>query len=202
MKPKISFILFALGLFAWNSCNYSGDPLSDEQRERYMSLGQSTVQNAGANLMSNLVSALEDGGVEAAVPFCKLNADSILNAAAEADGILSIRRTTTKYRNKANKAKERDKNIFKVYAYALKRGDSLKPILQLDPENHEVLYYAPILVQPTCMKCHGNKDEGYTAENFKIINEHYPKDKAFNYSVGDVRGMWVVTMKDVHSTSE
>ena len=177
------------------SCNYSGDLLSEEDRQYYTNLGQSTVQKSAGTLMHHLSNALAEGGVEHAIPFCQVNADSIVSSLSDAEGIISVRRTTTKYRNKKNKATERDKNIFKVYEYGQKRGDSLKPILQTDPDAQEVLYYSPIMIKEACLQCHGNKDNGYTRENFDIINQFYPKDKAFNYNLGDMRGMWVVKMR-------
>lgn len=195
-KRSIPILITVLvAILAWmNSCNFSGELLSDEERDYYMDLGATTVTSTGGALMGNLTKALSEGGVEAAIPYCKMNADSLVGILNGSDDVISVRRTTEKPRNKANKATERDKNIFKVYEYAAKRGDSLKPILQTDPEAGEVVYYHPIMIQATCLQCHGNKDNGYTRENFDIINKHYPKDKAFNYSLGDMRGMWVVTM--------
>jgi hypothetical protein len=195
IKALISASTIVLVAIA-SSCNFSGDPISEELKAEYMSIGQGAVQNAAGTLMGNLVAALDSGGVESAVPFCKANADSILASLSSQDGIKKVRRTTNKYRNKANKASERDKNIIKVYEYATNRGDSIKPILQLDPKNQQVLYYSPIYIQPTCLKCHGNQDNGYSRENFDIVDKLYPKDKAFNYSLGDFRGMWVIHLNE------
>lgn len=199
MKHPIKTTLFITSTFIFalaSSCNFSGDLISEELKAEYMQLGEQTVATAGGQLMSNLISALDSGGMEAAVPYCQLNASAIMDSVADNESIKKVRRTSKKFRNKANKASERDKNIMKVYEYAIKRGDSTKPILQLDPKNNQVLYYSPIFVQATCLKCHGNRDNGYTRANFDVINKHYPKDKAFNYNLGDFRGMWVVHLEE------
>jgi hypothetical protein len=191
----VLLIITAAALLA--QCSYSGEQLSDEDQAHYMSLGETTIAKAKATLMPNLIGALSRGGAEEAIPYCKLNADSIITSSLSDDGVAGIRRSSLKYRNKKNKATERDKNIFKVYEYAMKHGDSIKPILQLDPKHNQVLYYSPIYVQAACLQCHGNKDNGYTMENFKVVDKHYPKDKAFNYSLNDLRGMWVVALKEL-----
>jgi hypothetical protein len=194
LKTILAFTL--IGIAALSACNYSGKQLSLEEKEHYMTLGETTINRVQGDLMANLVKALGEGGVEAAIPFCKLNADSLINSSARFTGVKSARRSTLKYRNKNNKATERDKNIFKVYDYAVKHGDSIKPILQLDPKHDQVLYYSPIFIQEACLKCHGHQNNGFTMANFNAVNKHYPKDKAFNYKLKELRGMWVIALEE------
>jgi len=45
-------------------------------------------------------------------------------------------------------------------------------------------YMRPISVKQACIACHGSKDK-----RPKFIVEKYPNDRAFDFKVGDLRGM-------------
>ena len=51
-------------------------------------------------------------------------------------------------------------------------------------------FYAPIILQDMCKKCHGPKAE---ITNYEVIKKLYPDDLAFGYEQGDIRGMWSIT---------
>lgn len=60
--------------------------------------------------------------------------------------------------------------------------------------NGEVHYYKPILIaMPTCVKCHGGKSD-ITESTQNSITQKYPGDKAVNYKMGDLRGMWKIKL--------
>lgn len=50
-----------------------------------------------------------------------------------------------------------------------------------------VNYYRRIDVQASCLACHGSKENRPA-----FIRENYPNDRAFNFKVGDLRGMVAV----------
>lgn len=50
-----------------------------------------------------------------------------------------------------------------------------------------VNYYRRIDVQASCLACHGSRDSRPA-----FIQEKYPNDRAFNFKVGDLRGMYAV----------
>jgi hypothetical protein len=45
---------------------------------------------------------------------------------------------------------------------------------------------------PLCLQCHG-KPEERKADAYTLIEQYYPNDKAINYDLGALRGMWKVT---------
>ena len=50
-------------------------------------------------------------------------------------------------------------------------------------------YVEPILLQPLCTACHGEK---ISKEVAIIIDEMYPEDQAVGFKTGDLRGVfWV-----------
>ncbi|MCS5699775.1 DUF3365 domain-containing protein [Cyanobium sp. FGCU-52] len=48
-------------------------------------------------------------------------------------------------------------------------------------------YYRRINVEPSCLACHGTK-----ASRPAFVKDNYPNDMAFDFKVGDLRGMYAV----------
>jgi hypothetical protein len=55
-------------------------------------------------------------------------------------------------------------------------------------------YYRRINVEPSCLACHGTK-----ASRPAFIKDNYPNDKAFDFKVGDLRGMYAVHLPAVEA---
>jgi hypothetical protein len=55
-----------------------------------------------------------------------------------------------------------------------------------------VNYYRRINVEPSCLACHGPK-----AGRPAFVKDNYPNDKAFDFKVGDLRGMYAVFIPEV-----
>lgn len=54
-------------------------------------------------------------------------------------------------------------------------------------------YYRRINVEPSCMACHGTK-----TSRPAFVKQNYPDDKAFDFKVGDLRGMYAVDLLAVN----
>lgn len=52
-------------------------------------------------------------------------------------------------------------------------------------------YYRRINVEASCLACHGA-----VGDRPQFIQENYPDDRAFNFQVGDLRGMYAVFIPD------
>ena len=52
-------------------------------------------------------------------------------------------------------------------------------------------YFRRIVVEEACLACHGPRD---TRPDF--VTQGYPDDKAFDFEVGDLRGMYSVFVPD------
>ncbi len=48
-------------------------------------------------------------------------------------------------------------------------------------------YYRRIDIQPSCLACHGAK-----ADRPEFVKANYPQDRAYDFEVGDLRGMYAV----------
>lgn len=52
-------------------------------------------------------------------------------------------------------------------------------------------YYRRINVEASCLACHGGGDR-----RPQFVKDNYPEDRAFNFAVGDLRGMYSVFIPD------
>ncbi len=55
-------------------------------------------------------------------------------------------------------------------------------------------YYRRINVEPSCLACHGTK-----ASRPAFIKANYPDDKAFDLTVGELRGMYAVHLPEAQA---
>jgi hypothetical protein len=96
----------------------------------------------------------------------------------------------TKFKEYFQRMVESNKEAFDKFS---KDSAIQKHFMQL--ENGNLIYYKPIRIgMPTCLKCHGNEQELDQAA-FQKIKTLYPEDKAINYSMGDLRGMWKISFQ-------
>jgi hypothetical protein len=54
-----------------------------------------------------------------------------------------------------------------------------------------IRYFRRIVVQPACLNCHGPKDG-----RPQFVKDGYPEDRAFDFQVGDLRGLYSVFVAD------
>lgn len=180
---KLKPILFFFVLTAIFSCkNNENQKVSYED---YKKRGDSLSQEAQQNLLKHLSKAIADSGVANAIQYCNINADKLTNAGAKKNSNFTIQRVTDKNRNPNNQLKTpQDKLVFEHFKTA--KNDTVVY------NNDEVIYYKPIrIMMPTCIKCHGTKED-IAPEVSKKIKQLYPKDLAINYKQGDLRGMWKI----------
>lgn len=139
-------------------------------------------------LLQNVAGAIQKGGIDYAVEFCNIQAMTLTDSIAE-DFNVYIQRLSDKNRNPANAIKTQADSL------AWKKIKSKKADFIEQHNNGEVYYYKPILIaMPICVKCHGGKsDIAESTQN--IIAQKYPGDKAVNYKMGDLRGMWKIKLK-------
>jgi hypothetical protein len=56
-------------------------------------------------------------------------------------------------------------------------------------------YYRRINVEQSCLACHGLKNQ-----RPQFVKDNYPQDLAYNFRVGDLRGMYSAFIPDVKAT--
>lgn len=58
-------------------------------------------------------------------------------------------------------------------------------------------YFRRITVQPSCLACHGPKDQ-----RPEFVKQTYPNDRAYGFDVGDLRGLYAVFVADSTMTPD
>ena len=147
-------------------------------------------------VLQELTDALERRGTVAAMSFCHLDANVIIQRVARNQGI-AAGRTSNRLRNPAN-APRRWAAPF-VTAHAGQRANDVNGFAVDLGGRIGVL--RPIVEQPMCTGCHG------PAERFApglgvVLSRRYPADRAVGFKDGEIRGwFWVELPKRTPSTS-
>lgn len=177
---------------SWFSTSFS------EEKEKYekmaaekspLETGKELAMKTKAVLGKNLLNALKTRGTAGAVDFCSTRAIFLTDSMATSLNA-RIKRVSDKNRNPKNATNAEEaaymEEVRKLMADGQKTGGKI-----LDKTTHYVGYY-PITMDEMCLQCHGKKDSEILADTRKILAQKYPGDKAFDYALNDLRGLWVV----------
>lgn len=159
-----------------------------------MKWGDEISQEAQAELIGALQKAIEDKGVPGAIDFCHLEALPITRKVADKHAV-TLRRVSVKNRNPENSPKDMEKTLLDAYAYNSENEIENRPNIQ-KTEDGEVLLYTKAITIPggLCLNCHGEPGKEVSDATFDKIKSLYPEDKALGYKVGELRGMWSISM--------
>ena len=97
-----------------------------------------------------------------------------------------IKQTSLKYRNPLNKPNKYEKRILKIF-----EEKHLPEYWEIgkNEKGEEVIRYAkPLIIKKACLKCHGVPGKDVPEKLYKALVKDYGK-VAFNYKLGDIRGM-------------
>jgi len=149
-------------------------------------LGDSLTIARQQLLLQRLLQVSEKEGWGGAVRYCHVTAETLAFYGMEN---IYLQRIAERYRNPKDKLQ--DSLDRAAFAYFQKTG-SKAPIVWKTAS--EWRYYRPIyILMPTCLKCHGSKDD-LDALALTEIRKHYPGDQAVGFQVGDLRGLWKLTL--------
>jgi len=160
--------------------------------EQYLSLGDSVATNAQKLLLQNLVNAIKEKGIAAAVGYCNLNAILLTEQAAHQYQV-SLQRISDKNRKPKNAIQEeQDMQAWKAMQHLMQDTSKHKKYLLVNNEQGTTYYKAITIAMPTCLSCHGEKDKDLAMDTWNAIQTSYPQDKAHGYQMGQLRGLWKV----------
>jgi hypothetical protein len=169
-------------LLLLSSCGDSQKPTASVPDDAAVAeIGVSVAKSLMESLGGQLKAALEAGGPVAAIEVCRSVALPLTAAAADSREGVSVRRTTLKPRNPANAPDETDREVLEAMAAA----ETPQPAIRR--EGAAARYYQPLVVQETCLKCHG-EPTSFPAELRETLALRYPDDAATGYALGDLRG--------------
>jgi hypothetical protein len=190
-KLGFGMLLASYFLAACNSSdektNQSTEPTID-----FLETGKEITAVAQAELLKNVKNALEKEGPVYAIEFCNIHAESIADSISKKFDV-QIQRLSLKNRNPENgPSTKEDKLLLNDYLEKLNEGRSITDtLIRL---NGISSYYRPIIISAeTCLKCHGQPGQEINNETMVALNKLYPEDRATNYRMGELRGMWKIT---------
>jgi hypothetical protein len=163
--------------------------LPAEVQSAALQRGKAIAAETFSLLSSNLQSAIQQGGVSNALPFCSLAASPLTAGMATKHGV-TIRRITHKARNPANRADATELAVLNRFESAL-IGTNPPPPLLTNLTGNTVTFFAPILLNnELCLKCHGEPGREIAPANLAVIQRLYPGEEATGFKMGQLRGAW------------
>ena len=145
------------------------------------------------DLKAELTTALQDtAGVPGAVYVCAEKAPEISAYYSSFPG-LSVRRASAKYRNPMNAPNEYETKALEVLASrTAAAGDEYFEWTEANGVK-TFHYVKAIKITGPCLNCHGNTEK-MSPEMVASLSDKYPEDLATGYKVGDLRGVFTVSV--------
>ncbi len=189
VKSNINRTLISLFLI-FAACSSDPIPATDEMA---LEAGRLIASESFRELSGHLGEALGEGGVSYAIEFCSVEAIPITQRLSERFGV-EIKRATHMPRNPDNAANEQEMEIIDTWINRLNSGDNISPV-PLSGKDDYLRVYSPIVItNQLCLQCHGNTENDIDPENLELIRSIYQNDRAVNFEMGDLRGMWSIRM--------
>lgn len=147
--------------------------------------GKAELKPFKQQLMAALKAGLTEGPARA-IDACRIDAPAI------ADGLtmeqVQVGRTSHRLRNPDNAGPAWATAV--LDEYLAEEGEWLPRRVKL--ADQRVGYVEPIVTQPLCLACHGTALAAPVAE---ALTTHYPEDRATDFAVGDLRGVFWVSFE-------
>jgi hypothetical protein len=163
-------------------------PLSPE--EQALDQARATARALGGRLKEELMSALGHGEAADALKMCAGKAQDLTREVGRAQGV-AVGRSSLRLRNT-----ERNQGPAWVQDWLERQGErkisGVEGVAEVvDTARGKMAHVIiPIGIEPPCLKCHGPADALDPAVKTGLA-QHYPKDEATGYAVGDLRGaLW------------
>ncbi|MDA0315021.1 MAG: DUF3365 domain-containing protein [Bacteroidetes bacterium] len=152
--------------------------------------GDSITKEAQAQLTAQLQQAIAANGHSGAIDFCQVNALPILKS-METKYAVTLRRVASRPRNPLDAPDAEEIPLLDAYSYNAENNISSNPSIQKLQQGEVFLYTKPIVItNALCLSCHGDSKKDIAPETAAKLMERYPQDKATDYALGELRGMW------------
>lgn len=151
-------------------------------------LGDSLTLERQRQILQKVLAIAQKEGWAGAVRYCHSAAETLTFYRTAG---LSLQRIALRYRNPKNALV--DSLDRRAYAYYDTSRAQQSVVWVAGP--HTLRYYRPIYIaMPQCLKCHGTRDD-LDGPALAEIRRRYPGDKAKDFALGDLRGLWKVEFR-------
>ena len=193
MQTKMKLITLSVATIAIFTACSQKEPTPKYSEKQIKQEAKVAIKTVASKLQGNLVHKIKEGGFEKAAMFCSTNAMTIAKKASKSlPKGTSLKRITTKPRNKMSQATKEQVLVLKELEEKIKSGEKIDMLVKQKAENHFEVY-KPILIAGACLNCHGDKSSR-NEKAYSIISQKYPQDKAIDYKLGDFRGAFLVNI--------
>lgn len=200
MKRRIGLLLLPPALLMGCSRNPDGPaivtpspppPLTDVVSAAALQRGKAIALETFSLLSSNLQTAIQQGGVSNALPFCSIAALPLTSGMAAKHGV-TIRRVTHKPRSPSGQANAVELGVLQQFREVLAGTPTNPPSpIVTNLAANTATFFAPIVLNnELCLKCHGEPGKDISPENVAVIQRLYPQDAATGFRLGELRGAW------------
>jgi len=153
----------------WNSHGF--EPYtSKEQKQVLTEEEKPTYKEIGSTYA---LGAIQKEVVPAALAFCNERAYPITDSMSVAYNA-NIKRVSDKPRNPSNRANQKELEHIQTFKQAVLDKGETQPIVE--DLGDKVQFYAPILTNQMCLKCHGVTKSDVSLEVQNLLAEKYPSD--------------------------
>ncbi|POY38833.1 hypothetical protein C3L50_11945 [Flavobacterium alvei] len=191
---KINVFIFIVLGFLIISCNKKPKEettvISKDVKE---TLQKYAVETKGV-LGKNLMNAINTQGTEKAIEFCSTRAIVLTDSMGTAFNA-TLKRVSDKPRNPVNKANDNETAFINELKQKISKGEKMTP--KFSESDGKITGYFPIETNAMCLQCHGSKDLDIKPNVLKKIVQLYPNDQATGYKENQIRGIFVVTQKQI-----
>ena len=160
---------------------------SESIEAEFKAEAQHKIQLFAKTLKATLTSAIQAGGLASGVEVCHTQAPQIANSLSS-DGWL-LARTSLKPRNASNQPTDWQTSVLNQFEQQKNKGKAVHQIAISSLTDNTFQLIKAIPTGSLCLKCHGNN---INPSLQATINRLYPHDQATGFSLGDIRGAFVV----------
>ena len=164
--------------------------LTKEEKPTHAEVGMSYALSTKKVLGEHLMGTIQKEGAPAAVAFCNERAYPLTDSMA-LNFKAKIKRVSDKPRNPKNQANNQELTHIETFKKVVASSEEIKPIVE--DLGEQVQFYAPILTNDMCLKCHGSLEDNVSLEVQNLLHQKYPNDQATGYGINEVRGIWSIT---------
>jgi hypothetical protein len=187
--------LLAVGALGFAACGPQTDGSADEipadVEAQVARIGETAANALRTGLSQRLTAAIAEGGAEAAIDVCALEAMPLTDSIASATGAAELRRTSLRVRNPRNAPDAQDSAA--LHWFAELDAQEPRPVHLVQRDGEAYRYYSPLRIAPLCTQCHG-PEETLSEPVRAALRQRYPDDRATGYAEGELRGLIRVTM--------
>ncbi|MEJ8568909.1 Tll0287-like domain-containing protein [Elongatibacter sediminis] len=175
-----SALLLAAGLLMLTAAHAGDDPRK--------ALSKNYALRLQSELGARLKAAMTTGGPVAAIDVCQVEAPVIAAKMLTENGPTKIGRTALRVRNPMNAPDEEARVVLENFRQAMAAGETPAAHFTVR-EDGSARYMQAIGTQPLCLACHGTE---LAPEVREALARHYPEDQATGFSVGELRGSFLI----------